>query len=236
VASGLYVPLRKLRPDLAEDLLALVAQAMAPLPRERFATVEDLLAAVQPLCDAPGRPLDPQPSEDPESGSAAEETTFVGLRPMPMGDERTAPPETTFVGRAPARDPVPTDWTKDPRTLWRALTATGVLALAALLALVVSLTAEPSPTTASVTQARAAQGGGGPGPAEGVLEIETLAGTEIQINDQSIGETPGVGAVWLTAGQHRLRLIRPGYRVHEERLTIVPGQTVRRAVELLPSR
>lgn len=261
VASGMHVPLRKLRPDLPPEVLNLCDRGLASAPNQRHPTVVALGEAIDAVLEqghpraAAGVRAETAPHHVDDPPAAIEPTPIVrvsvpdAIEPTPVvrihipAEESSAATESTWVGprAAPsdlhqdiATDSLETNWSRDPRTLQRALLAMTAVALAASVALIINLFGGSQPESRVLDSPAAA------GPraiaAEGTLVVEAAAGTEVFVNGQSLGVLPQVKTIWLTAGQHQLRLERPGHLPYQERLTIGPGEKLRRAVALPPSR
>ncbi|HEX9611574.1 MAG TPA: PEGA domain-containing protein, partial [Gemmatimonadales bacterium] len=77
--------------------------------------------------------------------------------------------------------------------------------------------AAPGPAAAEVRAA--------PPPAARVV-VNSMPWAELYMDGRLVGNTPVVD-LRLSAGQHRLRLVRPGFKPHEQVVYVAPGQTLR---------
>ena len=69
-----------------------------------------------------------------------------------------------------------------------------------------------------------------PGPT-GLLQLVVKPWAEVSVDDQVVGTTP-LQPVRLKPGQHTVRLVHPGFRPLQRKVTIEPGKTFRLEIDL----
>jgi hypothetical protein len=60
----------------------------------------------------------------------------------------------------------------------------------------------------------------------GVLFINSSPWGEVYVDDQLVGTTPLAGLA-VQPGEHRLRVVRPGFEPYEQSVSVAPGQQLR---------
>jgi hypothetical protein len=91
------------------------------------------------------------------------------------------------------------------------------------------------PTTSSVSRAVSTTIASAPVPpvAMGRLSLTSSpAGADVTVDGESVGTTPWRGE--LTEGEHRIQVTRPGYSPVEQRVSVSPGETLERSLQLMP--
>lgn len=71
-------------------------------------------------------------------------------------------------------------------------------------------------------------------PFAGYLRISVVPWADVYIDGKFHETTPIASPIKLPAGRHNIKLINPSFQTHEEVVTIVANQTIRKSVELVP--
>lgn len=71
-------------------------------------------------------------------------------------------------------------------------------------------------------------------PFAGYLRISVVPWADVYIDGRFHETTPIASPIKLPAGRHNIKLINPSFQTHEEVVTIVANQTMRKSVELVP--
>jgi serine/threonine protein kinase len=71
-------------------------------------------------------------------------------------------------------------------------------------------------------------------PFAGHLKISVRPWADVYIDGKFHETTPIAEAIRLPAGRHTLKLINPSFLAHEEVITVVANQTIKKSVELIP--
>jgi hypothetical protein len=71
-------------------------------------------------------------------------------------------------------------------------------------------------------------------PFAGYLKISVRPWADVYIDGKFHETTPIAEPIGLPAGRHTLKLINPSFLAHEEVITVVANQTIRKSVELIP--
>ncbi len=71
-------------------------------------------------------------------------------------------------------------------------------------------------------------------PFDGYLKISVRPWADVYIDGTFQETTPIANPIRLAAGRHTMKLINPSFIAHEEVITVVANQTIRKSVELIP--
>ena len=230
---------------LPEYVTAALRRALDPDPAKRFPSLGDFVAALRAPAPSPPAPVlaaaDAAPTAapwlaSPGDGGEPRTTTQRLLRvdryPNPMARRRVLLGIAVAVGLYLIYDL----WQPDRRP---PVTPTVVIP-----------GPRPAPPAAPTTTPAAGNGAPGatpvrpaPGPAAppaggrpspvpagnvepGLLFINATPWGEVFLDDQPVGTTPQAG-LEVTPGDHRVRVVREGYRPFEQVVSVAPGQRVR---------
>ncbi len=205
--------IRVVRPDVPPPVAAAVRRAMSDSPTQRFPGVRDFAAA---LVGSPAPRVLLPDEGDPDDDDA-----------LPPNPRRRRPwivwvvsaalvvaagvpwlaPTTPFPAQGAAKqDPAP-------------LPPSPPAPAADLRSIPSVVPAEP-PAPAQ-PEARPA-----PAPPPGNLVVNAMPWAELWVDGRSVGNTPIV-SLRVSAGEHRLRLVRDGFEPYEQVVSVAPGETLR---------